>query len=86
MELYIYGRKCGKTTMLTDEILSELSDAMGRMAVSAEKAAEAFQNLSRNIPPFTEEDIQRVKANPSLTFLEKHQIIRSMRKQMKGET
>lgn len=85
MKRYISGRKLGKTAMLTDEILSELSDAMGRMAVSAEKAAEAFQNLSGNIPPFTEEDIQRVKENPSLTFLEKHRIIRSMQKQMKGE-
>ena len=65
--------------------MEQLSKAFAEFGVSAQEAADAFQEFARYIPPFTEEDILAVKMNPSLSFIAKYRIIRNMRKQMKGE-
>ena len=63
---------------------NDLSKAFASVAVSTEQASNAFQDFSACIPPFTEEDILRIKMNPSLSFISKIGIIRFVRKQMKG--
>lgn len=67
-----------------EESMEELNKAFAKLGVSIEEAANAFRNFARYIPPFTEEDIARVKRNPSLSFIDKFRIIRNIRKQMKG--
>lgn len=62
---------------------NDLSKAFTSISISAEQASNAFQNFAMCIPPFTEEDILRIEMNPSLSFISKFKIIRSMRKQMK---
>ena len=64
---------------------ADLSKAFREFGVSAEKACESLRNLSACIPPFTEDDILRVRMNPSLSLVQKFKIIRSMRKSMKGK-
>ena len=59
--------------------------AFKNLGITAEEA-KAFQEFAKVIPPFTEEDILAVHMNPSLSFIEKHKLIRNMRKQMKKES
>lgn len=61
---------------------SDISDAFKTLGMSAEQAADAFREFAAHLPPITEEDIQLVKLNPSLSWFEKFKIIRSMRKMM----
>lgn len=60
-------------------------NANKKLGTTTEKACEAFSDFAALIPPFTKGDILRIKANPSLSFIDKIRIIRSMKKQMKGE-
>lgn len=69
---------------MNEAAFNDLSKAFASVAVSTEQASNAFRDFSACIPPFTEEDILRIKMNPSLSFISKIRIIRSMRKQMKG--
>ena len=66
-------------------MVSDLSSAFAKVGTSVEEAAEAFQKLSACIGPFTEDDIQLVRMNPSLSPFEKFKIIRAMRKSMRGK-
>lgn len=59
--------------------------AFKNLGISVSEAEKAFQEFVKVIPPFTEEDILAVHMNPSLSFIEKHKLIRKMRKQMKGD-
>lgn len=65
------------------EDYEELSKTFASLGVSCEEAAEAFTELVKYIPPFTEADILRVRMNPSLSMLDKFRIIRWMRKQIR---
>ena len=69
---------------MNEAAFNDLSKAFSSLSISTEQASNAFRDLSACIPPFTEEDILRIKMNPSLSFVSKIRIIRSMRKQMKG--
>lgn len=69
---------------LNPDAFADLSKAFGEIGVSTEKASESLRNLSACIPPFTENDIWRVRMNPSLSQFQKFKIIRSIRKSMKG--
>ena len=69
---------------MNETAFNDLSKAFASISISAEQASNAFRNFAACIPPFTEEDILRIKMNPSLSFISKFKIIRSMRKQMKG--
>lgn len=62
--------------------MEKLIAIMENFGIAANNASEAFQKFSSLIPPFTEDDILRVKANPSLSMVEKIRIVRNMRKQM----
>lgn len=65
------------------EDYEELSKTFASLGVSCEEAAEAFSEMAKYLPPYTEEDILRVRMNPSLSMLDKFRIIRSMRKEMR---
>lgn len=60
--------------------------AMYNFGISTNKAAESIKEFVSHIPPFTEDDILRIRKNTSLSMVAKIRIIRNMRKQMKGET
>lgn len=66
--------------------LELLSKAMANVGINADQATEAVKEFSSHIPPFTEDDILRIKMNSSLSTVAKIKIIKEMRKQMKGET
>jgi len=68
-----------------EDAIKDLQTAFSSIAVSAKDLEHAVQDFSSHIPPFTEEDIIRVRLNPSLTFVQKVRIIREMKKNMKGE-
>lgn len=69
---------------MEETAFNDLSKAFASIGVSTEQASNAFRDFSACIPPFTEEDILRIKMSPSLSFISKIKIIRSMRRQMKG--
>lgn len=69
---------------MEETAFNDLSKAFASIGVSTEQASNAFRDFSACIPPFTEEDILRIKMNPGLSFISKIRIIRSMRKQMRG--
>lgn len=60
-----------------------VDSALKDFGLSVDEAVKAFQELSKVIPPFTEDDVLAVKMNPSLSFIEKYRLVRNMRKQMK---
>lgn len=62
--------------------LENLSKVMCNIGVETDKLAESLNKLTSKLPLLSEEDIQRVKANPSLSFLAKRRIIKNMRKQI----
>lgn len=62
--------------------LENLSKVMCNTGVKTDELAESLNKLISKLPPLSEEDIQRVKANPSLSFLAKRRIIKNMRKQI----
>lgn len=66
--------------------MSNLTTVMSNFGVSSEQACFAIKDLSAHIPPFTEEDIERIKINPSLSIVSRIRIIKQMRKQMRGES
>ena len=69
-----------------EDAINDLQTAFSSIAVSAKDLEHAVQDFfSSHIPPFTEEDIIRVRLNPSLTFVQKVRIIREIKKNMKGE-
>ena len=51
--------------------------------VSTAEMIKAVQELSKNLPPISEEDIELIKCNPSISFISKIKLIRKMRKAMK---
>ena len=51
--------------------------------ISAAEMIKAVQGLSKHLPPISEEDIESVKHNPSISFISKIKLIRKMRKAMK---
>ena len=55
----------------------------GHTMVSTSDMTKAVQELSKHLPPITEEDIELVKHNPSISFISKIKLIRKMRKAMK---
>ena len=61
--------------------LENLAIAMRNVGVSAEQAASIIKNLSVYAPPLTEEKIERIKENPSLSFISKIRIIRQLKRQ-----
>lgn len=65
--------------------LELLSKTITNIGISTDQAIYAIEKLSSYIPPFTDDDILRIKMNPSLSIVNKIQIIRNMKKQMKGE-
>ncbi len=65
--------------------LETLSKAMSNFGISAHQATKAVEELAAHIPPFTEDDILRIKINPSLSMVDKIKIIKNIRKQMKKE-
>lgn len=65
--------------------LETLSKVMSIFGISAHQATETVEELAAHIPPFTEDDILRIKINPSLSVVDKIKIIKNMRKQMKKE-
>lgn len=66
--------------------LELLSKAMTNVGTNADRATEAVKEFLSHIPPFTEDDILRIKMNPSLSTVDKIKIIKETRTQMKGET
>lgn len=68
-----------------EDAIKDLQTAFSSIAVSAKDLGQCVQDFSSHIPPFTEEDVIRVRLNPSLTFVQKVRIIREMKKNMKGE-
>lgn len=66
--------------------LDVLSKAMYNCGISANQATESIKEFTSHIPPFTEDDVLRIRMNSSLSMVAKIRIIRNMRKQMKGET
>ena len=55
----------------------------GNTMVSTEEMIKAVQEFSKHLPPISEEDIELVKCNPSISFISKIKLIRKMRKAMK---
>ena len=51
--------------------------------VSTAEMIKSVQEFSKHLPPITEEDIELVKHNPSISFISKIKLIRKMRKAMK---
>ena len=51
--------------------------------VSTAEMIKAVQELSKHLPPISEEDIELVKHNPSISFISKIKLIRKMRIAMK---
>lgn len=54
--------------------------------VSTEQLAKAIREFMKSLPPVSEQDIELIKMNPSLSFIQKLRIIRKMRKSMKLNT
>lgn len=65
--------------------LDVLSKATYNFGISTNKAAESIKEFVSHIPPFTGDDVLRIRMNSSLSMVAKIRIIRDMRKQMKGE-
>ncbi len=55
--------------------LETLSKAMSNFGISAHQATKAVEELAAHIPPFTEDDILRIKINPSLSMVDKIKIM-----------
>ena len=51
--------------------------------VSTAEMIKAVQELSKHLPSISEEDIELIKQNPSMSFISKIMLIRKMRKAMK---
>lgn len=51
--------------------------------VSTSDMIKAVQEFSKHLPTITEEDIELVKHNPSISLISKIKLIRKMRKAMK---
>lgn len=62
-----------------------LTNAMKNFGITTTQASESVREFAKYIPQFTDEDIALIKANPSLSLVAKHRIIKSMKKQMKGD-
>ena len=54
----------------------------GNIVVSTAEMIKAVQELSKHLPPITEEDIELIKRNPSISFISKIKIIRRMKRSM----
>ena len=64
------------------KIIKEEDATVGK---TMEEIANALQGLFRCIPSLSKEDIERVRRNPPISFLQKLRIIRRIRKRMKNE-
>lgn len=51
--------------------------------VSTEELGNAIKELMRHMPPISEHDIDLVKMNPSLSFIQKALITRKMKRIMR---
>ena len=51
--------------------------------ISTAEMIKAVQEFSKYLPPISEEDVELVKYNPSISFISKIKLIRKMRKAMK---
>ena len=67
-----------------EQIVNDISTALSNFGVSIDETEKSFRNFASLIPPFTKEDVERIKKNPSLSIVAKIRIIRNMKKQMKG--
>lgn len=62
-----------------------MKEIMKEIGVTTEEMGKAIAELAKNIPPPSQEDIDLIKKNPSLSFYQKAKIIRSMQKIVKTE-
>lgn len=70
----------------TEQNVNDISTALHNFGVSTDEAEKSLRNFASLIPPFTKEDVERIKMNPSLSIVAKIRIIRNMKKHMKGGT
>ena len=73
---------CQKCQESRKKIIKEEDATVGE---TMEEIANALQELFRCIPSLSKEDIELVRRNPSISFLQKLRIIRRIRKSMKNE-
>ena len=59
-----------------------LDEKHNDFGISSEKMTKALIDFARKIPPLSEEDIILIKANPTLTTLQKIRLIKQIRKSM----
>lgn len=62
--------------------LNNFNMTLLKSGVTAEDACNTISNFSSYISPFTEEDLQRIRTNPTLSMPAKIRIIKNMKKQM----
>lgn len=56
---------------------------MNNAGVSTEELSKAITEFAKHIPPITEQDIELVKMNPSLSLIQKALITRKMKRIMR---
>ena len=59
-----------------------LDEKHNDFGISSEKMTKALIDFARKIPPLSEEDISLIKANPTLTMLQKIRLIKRIRKSL----
>ena len=60
-----------------------LDEKHNDFGISSEKMTKALIDFARKIPPLSEEDISLIKANPTLTMLQKIRFIRFIKRNMR---
>lgn len=66
----------------SDRWAAEMARQMNRAGVTAEEAIRAAETLVKSLPSFDEETIASIKANPSLSWLQKRKLVREIRRSM----
>lgn len=70
----------------TDEVkkaVENMNETLWNMGITADEAGEAVQKVGEALPPLTKDDIKLIKMNPSLSIIEKAQIIRIIKRQLR---
>lgn len=59
-----------------------LDEKHNDFGISSEKMTQALIDFAKKIPPLSKEDISLIKANPTLTMLQKIRLIKQIRKSL----
>lgn len=62
-----------------------LNKAMSALMVTADQATEAFSQMNKYLPPPGDEDIERIRQNPSLSVISKIILINRIKRDQKRE-